>query len=275
MAAKTEELSIGFIGAGKMATAIASGMVDVGLLKSGEWWASSPGGAEALVALGSGAASSNVEVVKQSDVVILAVKPQMLTAPGGVMEELSAALQETEHNPLIVSIAAGVTLATLEARLADGSRVVRVMPNTPSLCGRGTAAVCAGSAATGADTALVSRLFGAVGEAYVIEEKLMDAFTGLAGSGPAYVYMFVEALADGGVAAGLPRPLATELAARTVEGGAAMVLETGRHPGELKDEVCSPAGATIEAVRELERAGFRHACIEAVLASYKRCIALG
>jgi pyrroline-5-carboxylate reductase len=165
---------------------------------------------------------------------------------------------------LLLSIAAGVPAAKLETALPAGARVIRVMPNTPALVGESASAFALGKAATAADGELALKLFAAVGLAFQVKEYLLDAVTGLSGSGPAYVYQFIEALSDGGVAAGLPRDVATKLAAQTVLGSAKMVLETGVHPGALKDQVTSPGGTTIEGLHELEKGKLRGTVMSAV-----------
>jgi pyrroline-5-carboxylate reductase len=176
---------------------------------------------------------------------------------------------------LIISIAAGVTLTQIGEHLASDRRLVRVMPNTPCLVGASASAFAA-TAATGAeDIALVDRLFNAVGKAFRVPEKLLDAVTGLSGSGPAYVFMIIEALSDGGVKMGLPRDIATTLAAQTVFGAAKLILETGEHPGTLKDMVASPAGTTIAGLHALERRGLRAALMDAVEAATRRSMELG
>jgi pyrroline-5-carboxylate reductase len=176
---------------------------------------------------------------------------------------------------LLVSIAAGVATSRLEAALPGRSRVVRVMPNTPALVGAAAAGFSLGKSATRSDGQLVQRLFSAVGVAFQLKENLLDAVTGLSGSGPAYVYQFIEALSDGGVAAGLPRDVATQLAAQTVLGGARMVLETGTHPGTLKDMVTSPGGTTIEGLHELEKGKMRGTVMNAVRAAAAKSKKLG
>jgi pyrroline-5-carboxylate reductase len=176
---------------------------------------------------------------------------------------------------LLISIAAGVTIAKLEQGLPAGARVIRVMPNTPALVGAGASAFALGKSATPADGELAAKLLAAVGVAMPVKESLLDAVTGLSGSGPAYVYQFIEALSDGGVAAGLPRDIATRLAAQTVLGGAKMVLETGQHPGALKDQVTSPGGTTIEGLHELEKGQFRGVVISAVRAATEKSRQLG
>ena len=200
----------------------------------------------------------------------LATKPDVIPT---VLAECGPAL--LKRGCLVVSIAAGVTLTTMESALPDGVRVIRVMPNLNALVGQLAAGFCCGKHATRKDSELVKSLLGTVGRAEEVPEKLMDAVTGLSGSGPAFGYMMVEALADGGVRAGLPRPTAMVLAAQTLKGAAEMVLTTGKHPGELKDQVCSPGGTTIAGVEALEKAGFRSAAIGAVTAAAARAAELG
>jgi pyrroline-5-carboxylate reductase len=171
---------------------------------------------------------------------------------------------------LVISVAAGVSLATLGAGLGPDCRLVRVMPNTPAWVGEGAAGYCRGANATEADEATVRACLGSVGRAFRVPEGLLDAVTGLSGSGPAFVYVMVEALSDGGVRVGLPRDVATALAAQTVLGAARMVLETGLHPGVLKDQVTSPGGTTIAGLHALERGGLRAALIDAVEAATRR-----
>jgi len=202
-------------------------------------------------------------------VLILAVKPDQVA---GVLAEIKPAFKGTH---LLVSIAAGVTLARLESGLGAKARVIRVMPNTPALVGASATGFSLGKNANADDAALALRLFGAVGVAFQVKEPLLDAVTGLSGSGPAYVYLMIEALSDGGVAAGLPRDVATRLAAQTLLGGARMVLETGMHPGALKDMVTSPGGTTIEGIHQLEKAGLRGALMNAVRAATDKAKQLG
>lgn len=194
----------------------------------------------------------------------IAVKPQYVAL---VLQEVRPQLRP---HTVIVSIAAGITLNTLKEAAGETARLVRVMPNTPCLVGETAAAMCLGGSASDSDAELVRTLFSSVGTIYRVDEKLLSAVTGLSGSGPAYVFVMIEALADGGVRAGLPRDIAQALAAQTVLGSAKMVLETGKHPGMLKDMVTSPAGTTIAGVHELEKAGVRAAFINAVHAATLR-----
>ena len=212
---------------------------------------------------------SNPEVAQFARVLLLAVKPDQAA---GVLAEIRDRFTE-KH--LLISIAAGVPLARLEAALPAAARVVRVMPNSPALLGASAAGFALGKAARPEDSALVEKLFSAVGLAFPLKESLLDAVTGLSGSGPAYVYLVIEALSDGGVAAGLPRDVATRLAAQTVLGGARMVLETGLHPGTLKDMVTSPGGTTIEGLHELEKGKLRATLISAVRAAAEKSRKLG
>jgi pyrroline-5-carboxylate reductase len=256
---------IGFIGAGQMAEAIAKGLNSAGVVLCDQMIAADVnlGRCKVFQNLGIAICASNMEVAEASDVLILAVKPQIVEK---VATELKPSLSK---NHLLISIAAGVTLVNLQ-RWAGEARVVRVMPNLPCLVGATAAALSLGSSATQADSDLVIKLFEALGKIHVVDEKLLNAVTGLSGSGPGYVFLAIEALADGGVAAGLPRPIALSLAAQTVLGSAKMVLETNKHPGQLKDEVASPGGTTIAGIHELEKMGFRAALMNAVLAATER-----
>jgi pyrroline-5-carboxylate reductase len=265
-------LAVGFLGAGQMATALAAGWSRAGLLHATASRASDPfpaARAKFEQATGVKAVATNAEVVAACDVLVLAVKPQVMAA---VLAEVR--LHIGPHH-LVVSIAAGVTLKTLAEGLGPQTRLVRVMPNTPCLVGASATGYAAGPTATEADVALVGKLFGAVGKAFPLSEPLLDAVTGLSGSGPAFVYVLIEALADGGVRVGLPRDVAQALAAQTVFGAAKMVLETGQHPAALKDAVASPGGTTIAGLHALERAGFRAALIDAVEAATRRAEELG
>jgi len=266
------QLKIGFLGAGKMATALAKGFVRAEIAFPRELIASDPVAAARKHfsdEVGAKTTESNVEVAKFANILILATKPDQVAS---ALAEISGAFGK---NHLLISIAAGVTLAKLEANLPANARVVRVMPNTPALVGAGASAFAPGKNATAADAELATKLLSAVGVAMQVKESLLDAVTGLSGSGPAYVYQFIEALSDGGVAAGLPRDVATRLAAQTVLGGAKMVLDTGMHPGALKDQVTSPGGTTIEGVHELEKGKLRATVISAVRAATEKSKKLG
>ena len=263
---------LGFIGAGQMARALAGGFLDSGKVTVDDMVASDTL-AEAREAwqtrTGCRALEDNVALVQQSDVVILAVKPQVM---GQVLGQIHEAIG-AEH--LVVSIAAGVPIVRFREALGADRRIVRVMPNTPCLVGASAAGFAIGGGATDEDAAYVESLLGCVGVAFRLAEPLLDAVTGLSGSGPAYVYQIIEALSDGGVRVGLPRNVATTLAAQTLLGAAKMVLETGQHPGSLKDMVTSPGGTTITGLSVLERRALRGALIEAVQAATERSRELG
>jgi pyrroline-5-carboxylate reductase len=265
-------LRIGFLGAGKMASALAKGIVKAGVARPEDLIASDV--IEAARAafgkdVGCKVTGSNAEVVELADVLIVAVKPDQVE---GLLKELAGKIS-ARH--LIVSIAAGVTLARIGGALQTGARIVRVMPNTPALVGASASAFSLGGSATAEDAALTQKIFSAVGVAFQVKESLLDAVTGLSGSGPAYGYAIIEALSDGGVAAGLPRDVATKLAAQTMLGAAKMVLETGQHPGALKDMVTSPGGTTIEGLHELEKGRLRGTLINAVRAAADKSKKLG
>jgi pyrroline-5-carboxylate reductase len=218
--------------------------------------------------LGIRTTESNIDVVKSSDVVLLAVYPQVVRK---VLPEIASFVTDGH---LVISIAAGVTTQQILEGLGAQRRVVRVMPNTPALVGAGAAAYCLAGTATEADANFVSEFFGVVGKAWRVEERQLDAVTGLSGSGPAYVFAIIEALSDGGVRMGLPRQVAVALAAQTVLGAAKMLIDTGLHPGQLKDQVTSPGGTTIAGIHALERSGLRAAMMNAVEAATERSRAL-
>ncbi len=216
--------------------------------------------------LGEGArvVTSPTAALDGADLVLLAVKPPIIA---DVLKTIAPALTP---NHLILSIAAGIRVATMEALVPAGVPVIRAMPNTPCLVGQGAAALCRGTSADASHLALAQALFAAVGQSVEVDEKLMDAVTGLSGSGPAYVYLFIEALTDGAVKQGLPRDTARLLAAQTVLGAAQMVLISDEHPARLKDNVTTPGGTTIAGLAALERAGFRIALMDAVEAAAER-----
>ncbi len=219
-------------------------------------------------ATGARTTADNAAAASEADVIIFAVKPQQLAAA-------ASGLREKLADRLVVSIAAGVRLATLADRLGTTLRIVRVMPNTPCLVGQGASAYSLGEHATAEDGALVGQLLGAIGAAWQVEEKLLDAVTGLAGSGPAFVFVMIEALSDAGVKMGLPRDMATQMAARTLRGAAELMLSTGAHPAVLKDQVASPGGTTIAGLQALENGGLRAALMAAVEAATRRSAELG
>jgi len=258
---------LGVIGVGQMGGALVRGMVRAGVLSPDQIIVSDSerDRATALAReLGVKAASGNPQVAAESELVLLAVKPGLV---GRVAEEIAGSLGPAQT---VISIAAGVPIAKLRGWLgASGAAIVRAMPNTPVLVGAGAFALAAPDVAPERVEA-TKRLLGAVGQVVVVGEEMMDAVTGLSGSGPAFVFVMIEAMADGGVAAGLPRPVAQQLAAQTVAGAAKMVLETGQHPAALKDAVASPGGTTIAGLAELERAGFRAAVVAAVRAAARR-----
>jgi pyrroline-5-carboxylate reductase len=265
-------LTIGFLGTGKMAIALARGFLRAGLITPRRLVGSDPlPAARAAFGRETGAriVATNATVAELASVLVLATKPDQT---GVALAEIQQ-LFTPRH--LLISIAAGVPLAKLEASLPPRARVVRVMPNAPALVGASATGFAPGKSATRSDSELVRRLFSAVGVAFPLKEALLDAVTGLSGSGPAYVCLFIEGLSDGGVAAGLPREVATRLAAQTVMGGAKMVLETGLHPGALKDMVTSPGGTTIEGLHELEKGKLRGIVISAVRAATEKSRKLG
>ncbi|KAJ0079054.1 hypothetical protein Patl1_22859 [Pistacia atlantica] len=261
-----ESYNLGFIGAGKMAESIARGVVKSGVLppqRISTAVHSNPNRRIAFESFGVGVRSNNSAVVEASDVVIFSVKPQVVK---DVVLQLKPMLSEKK---LLVSVAAGVKLKDLQ-EWAGHSRFIRVMPNTPSAIGEGATVMSLGGAATEEDGELISKLFGSVGKVWRADEKSFDGITGLSGSGPAYIFLAIEALADGGVAAGVPRELALGLASQTVLGAASMVTKSGKHPGQLKDDVASPGGTTIAGVHELENGGLRGILMNAVVAAAKR-----
>lgn len=264
--------TIAFLGAGKMATALARGLVASGTAEGSSVVASdaSPAALEAFQREVSGAraANSNADAATEADIVVLAVKPQYLPA---VLAEVKSAVSKQ----LVLSIAAGYPLHRLAEGLSNGVRIIRSMPNTPALVGQGASAFCRGEHATPEDASVAQSLLGSVGVAYEVAEPLLDAVTGLSGSGPAFVYTVIEALADAGVRVGLPRNVASDLATRTVAGAAEMVARTGEHPALLREAVTSPGGTTAAGLAELEHHGLRHALAEAVRAATERAQQLG
>jgi len=254
-----------------MATALVGGVVQAGAFAPHHLLVSDcvPAAVELLAAkTGVNGVNDNRSLAAEADALVLAVKPaDALAALREVREELTG--------KLVISIVAGLSIAQLQEAAGPTVRIARVMPNTPALVGEGAAGFALSSHATEADAALVTKIFSSVGRVVKVKEPLLDAVTGLSGSGPAYIYLVIEALADGGVLMGLPRDLALQLAAQTVAGAAKMVLETGQHPGVLKDQVTSPGGTTIAGLEQLEAAGLRSALIGAVRAATERSQELG
>jgi len=262
---------IGFIGAGNMAEALMKGIISTGLYSAGEIVASEvyePRRKYIADTLGIDVHEDNAAVVEKARFIVLAVKPQH------VKEVLTSLKDRLTKDHLIMSIAAGVTTASLESNV-PACRFVRVMPNQPCMVLASASAFSRGSKTTNEDCAVVDRVLKAVGISYEVGEDLLDAVTGVSGSGPAYAYMIIEALSDGGVLMGLPRDVSTKLAAQTLLGAAKTILETGEQPGKMKDIICSPGGTTIEAVKVLEECGLRSALINAVEAATVRSKELG
>jgi pyrroline-5-carboxylate reductase len=265
-------IRVGVLGTGNMGAAIIRGLVTAGKLPPSALFASDAATnrlSELASEFGFSPVSSNRALVAQSDVVILAVKPQVIAKVLAEMDE------ETAAGRLFVSIAAGVTLEALERALPPTARVVRTMPNTPALALAAVTAIARGSRATADDMKTVHALFEAVGRVVEVDESMLDAVTGLSGSGPAYVLLTIEAMADGGVRMGLPRHTAQLLAAQTLFGTAKMVLESKLHPAQLRDNVTSPGGTTIAGLAALEQGAVRYAFVSAVTAATHRSIELG
>ena len=264
-------MKLGFIGCGKMATALADGVLNAGAFAKEQIFVTdkfAPAVQGMLEKLGVHSVAGNAELAASADAILLCVKP------GDAFDALSGARDQLAEK-LVISILAGVTIATLQKAAGEKARVVRVMPNTPALIHKGVAAYAPGHSATEDDAAIVEKIFSSVGGVFRVKEELLDVVTGLSGSGPAYVYVVVEALADAGVLMGLPRDLSLQLAAQTVAGAAAMVLKTGLHPAQLKDQVTSPGGTTIAGLEALEAAGIRSAFLSAVRAATERSRELG
>ncbi len=256
-------MTIGFIGLGNMAKAMIGGILQKGLMGPNEIIGTARTEEtcrKAADKFGIQTRSSNEAVAKEADIIVLAVKPQFLKV---VIADIMDCVDDSK---LVVSIAAGKTISWIANEFEKPVKLIRVMPNTPALVGEGCSAVCRNDLVSDDDFHFVIELLESFGKAYTVPESLMDVVVGVSGSSPAYVFLFIEAMADAAVAGGMPRKQAYEFAAQSVLGAAKMVLETGKHPGELKDMVCSPAGTTIEAVKVLEEKGFRAAVMDAVTA---------
>lgn len=258
-------MNIGIIGAGNMASALAGGLISSEIIRADELSISdkTSGNLIKWQHLGAFTTEDNSEVMKHSEIIILAVKPNILPA---VLEEAKA----FSKDKVFISIAAGVTISTIEKIIGKNSKIIRVMPNTPAKVNCGMTVITPNKNITDAERETAEKLFAAVGEVVVLEEKYINAATALHGSSPAYVYMLIDAMADSGVKHGIPKNVSLKLAAKAVEGAAKMVLETEEHPQALKDAVCSPGGTTIAAVSELERTGFSASVSQAIDACIKK-----
>ncbi len=265
---------IGFLGAGNMGTAIIKGLISSGVIGSDQIIAS-----DALARRrqyveethGIRTTADNKELVAQSDIIVLAIKPQVCPA---VLGEIGHALDDTK---LVLSIVAGVTVDTIlrQAEAKEGTRVIRTIPNTPAMVKEGITVIAADNTTLPKDLEITETIFKTVGRTVTMEKNLMDAATGLSASGPAYVFVMIDALADGGVRMGIPRETALILAAQTLVGASKLFLESGKHPGQLKDMVATPGGTTIAGLHQLEAGGLRHALISAVQAATLRSAELG
>lgn len=253
---------IGFIGCGNMGSAMVGGLVNSGFSSPSNIIVSTRTEESAKLIqekYNVNVTTNNEEVVKNSDVIFLAVKPNMYAK---VIGELRKDLLQEK---LIITIAAGITISDMEALISDKARIIRTMPNTPALVGEGMSAICPNNNVLDEELNLVIDMYNSFGECVELEEKDFHGFIALCGSSPAYVFIFIEAMADAAVKLGIPRKKAYRMAAQSVLGSAKMVLDTEQHPGELKDMVCSPSGTTIDAVVELEKQGFRNSIIEAMI----------
>ena len=263
---------IGIVGAGKIGSAIVRSVIRAGLLTTDQVIASDVSDAlrqSIAEELGIKVTPDNGKVCDFADIVILAVKPQIVDS---VVKEIAKKLGKTK---LLVSVAAGVPLSRIEANLAEEARVVRVMPNIPCVVGAGASCYAGGAHASAKDIEKVGLILNSFGIGLPVEEKYLDAVTGLSGSGPAYVFLFIESLADGGVQVGLSRDVALKLALQTVYGAARMALESAKHLGELRDEVTSPGGTTIAGLNALEQRGFRGTVMDAIVSATRRSQELG
>jgi pyrroline-5-carboxylate reductase len=266
------EHRIGFVGAGNMATALLEGILRAHTVSPTQVQISDIDGNKARAAAqryGVTAASDTRDLARWASVLILAVKPQSMP------EALSECAKELSHEALVISVAAGIRCDTISAALPSGTRIIRAMPNTPALVGAGATALCGSPTSTAADRELAQQLFDAVGRTVIVDETHMDAATGLSGSGPAYVMLVIEALADGGVRAGLSRETAQLLATQTVLGSAQLLLTSGDHPAQWKDRVMSPGGTTSAGVEALEAGRLRHTLMRAVMEATQRSRELG
>ena len=264
--------NIAFLGAGNMAEALVKGLLRADVAAPGEVLCTDRRPdrlAELAERYRVRTSSDNRAATSGASIVVLSVKPQVMDA---LLAEIAPALDETK---LVISIAAGVPLAAIERRVGHGIRVIRTMPNTPALVGAGATAISPGEHALEEDLRQAKALFDAIGKTVVVDESLLDAVTGLSGSGPAYIFLIIEALSDAGVKVGLDRRTSQDLAAQTVLGSAKLLIETGEHPGRLKDQVTSPGGTAIAGLHTLEAGGLRTTLMNAVEAATKRSHELG
>ena len=263
-------MKIGFIGSGNMGGAIARGIVKSGVVKGEEvfLYDVNPAASEALAReIGGKAVKTAAELTDAAQIFVLAVKPVYV-------KDALRACGDGLKDKAVVSIVAGLTGTALARQLPAGARCLQTMPNTPAMVNEGVTALCEENTLTEEEMAFVRRMFESIGRVFVLPARLIEAESAVAGSGPAYAAMFIEAMADGGVLLGLPRAQAMQMAAQTLIGTAKMMLESGRHPGAIKDMVCSPGGTTIEAVRALEKGAFRSDVIEAVVAAGEKALAI-
>lgn len=266
------ERTLAFLGAGNMAEALIRGLLNAKTAKAESIIATARRQARAdelTKTFGIRTTLDNLAACRDADVVMLCVKPQALNK---LLVHIAPAI---DSRKLVISVAAGVPIAALERKLGAGARIIRSMPNTPALVGRGACAISAGEHATEDDLQIATSIFDAVGITTTVEEALLDAVTGLSGSGPAYIFLIIEALSDAGVKVGLPRYTAQKLAAQTVLGSAHLLIETNAHPGQLKDQVTSPGGTAIAGLHTLEAGGLRTTLINAVEAATHRSRELG
>lgn len=262
---------VGFIGGGNMASAIGAGLIHKGILNPDNVWVSARTDRTLgfWIKLGAHATLRNGEVVDNCDIIFLAMKPHMLD---DALQGIQATMKKKTTNKLFISVLVGVTLETLMNKLklvVTYPRIIRCMPNTPMMVAEGITVYCSMNT-TEADESTVGALFSYIGVSESVPESLMNAIGALSGSGPAYAYLIIEALADGAVKMGVPRPMATKFAAQVLVGAGKMVLETGRHPGQLKDEVCSPGGTTITGIHAMECGQVRASMMNAVEAAVKK-----
>jgi pyrroline-5-carboxylate reductase len=264
--------TIAFLGAGNMAEALVKGLLRAKVADPAEIVCSdrrADRGPELKERYGVRFTTSNREATERADLVVLSVKPQVMNK---LLDEIAPVLDQKK---LVISIAAGVPIAAIERKVGHGVRIVRTMPNTPALVGAGATALSPGEHATEADLQQAKALFDAIGKTVIVDEPLLDAVTGLSGSGPAYIFLIIEALSDAGVKVGLARAQAQDLAAQTVLGSAKLLIETGEHPGRLKDQVTSPGGTAIAGLHTLEAGGLRTTLMDAVEAATTRSRELG